>query len=59
MQVFAVSQLAGLIIAQIKSDNGGEYTSADLKAYLRKEGIKHNLVLPYYYKLNSVLERFN
>jgi transposase InsO family protein len=59
MQVLAVLQLVRLIIAQIKLDNGGEYTSADLKAYLRKEGIEHNLVPPYHYKLNGVLERFN
>jgi hypothetical protein len=59
MQVLAVSQLAGSIIAQIKSDNGGEYTSSDLKAYFRKEGIEHNLVPPYHHELNGVPERFN
>jgi transposase InsO family protein len=59
MQILAVLQLVRLIIAQIKLDNSSEYTSANLKAYLRKEGIKHNLVLPYHYKLNGVLERFN
>jgi hypothetical protein len=59
MQVLAVLQLVRLIIAQIKLDNGSEYTSNNLKAYFCKEGIKYNLVLPYYYKLNSVLERFN
>jgi hypothetical protein len=59
MQVIAVSQLAGSIIAQIKSDNGGEYTSSDLKAYFGKEGIEHNLVPPYHLELNGVPERFN
>jgi transposase InsO family protein len=59
MQVLAVLQLVGSIIAQIKLDNGGEYTSNNLKAHFRKEGIEHNLVLPYHYELNSVLERFN
>jgi transposase InsO family protein len=59
MQVLAVSQLAGSIIAQIKSDNGGEYTSSDLKAYFRKEGIEHNLVPPYHHEVNGVPERFN
>jgi hypothetical protein len=59
MQVLAVSQLAGSVMAQIKSDNGGEYTSSDLKAYFAKEGIKHNLVPPYHHELNGVPERFN
>jgi hypothetical protein len=59
MQILAVLQLVRLIIAQIKLDNSSEYTSANLKAYLRKEGIEHNLVPPYYHELNSVLERFN
>jgi transposase InsO family protein len=59
MQALAVLQLVRLIIAQIKLDNGSEYTSNNLKAYFRKEGIEHNLVPPYHYKLNSVLERFN
>jgi transposase InsO family protein len=59
MQVLAVLQLVRLIIAQIKLDNSSEYTSNNLKAYFRKEGIEHNLVPPYHYKLNSVLERFN
>jgi transposase InsO family protein len=59
MQVLAVSQLVGSIIAQIKLDNGSEYTSNDLKAHFRKEGIEHNLVPPYHHELNGVLERFN
>jgi transposase InsO family protein len=59
MQILAVLQLVRLIIAQIKLDNSSEYTSTNLKAYLRKEGIEHNLVPPYHYELNSVLERFN
>jgi len=29
----------------LRSDNGGEYTSTDFKAYLAGEGIKHQLCI--------------
>ena len=43
----------------LRSDNGGEYTSRQFEAYLAKEGIKHQLVVPYTPRQNGVSERRN
>jgi transposase InsO family protein len=43
----------------LRSDNGGEYTSRQFEAYLAKEGIKHQLTVPYTTQQNGVSERRN
>jgi len=43
----------------LRSDNGGEYTSRQFEAYLAKEGIKHQLTVPYTPQQNGVSERRN
>jgi hypothetical protein len=43
----------------LRSDNGGEYTSRQFEAYLAKEGIKHQLTIPYTPQQNGVSERRN
>jgi transposase InsO family protein len=43
----------------LRSNNGGEYTSRQFKACLVKEGIKHQLTVPYTPQQNGVSERRN
>ena len=43
----------------LRTDNGGEYISTDFKAYLRTEGVRHELTVPKTPKLNGVAERMN
>jgi transposase InsO family protein len=43
----------------LRSDNGGEFTSHKLDELLEKEGIKHQLTIPYTPQQNGVCERRN
>ena len=43
----------------LRSDNGGEYTSMEFKAYLTGKGIEHQLSIPRRPKKNEVAERMN
>ena len=43
----------------LHTDNGGEYTSAEFEAYLRKEGVRHELTVPKTLEQNGVAERMN
>ena len=43
----------------LRTDNGGEYTSADFKKYLKKEGVRHELTVPKTPEQNGVAERMN
>ena len=43
----------------LRSDNGGEFTSHKFEEYLVKEGIKHQLTVPYTSQQNGVSERRN
>ena len=36
----------GVKLKSLRTDNGGEYTSTEFKAYLRQEGIRHELSVP-------------
>jgi len=49
----------GLKLKCLRSDNGGEFTSWKMKDYLSKEGIKHELTVPYSPEQNGVAERLN
>jgi len=42
-----------------EADNGGEYTSTEFEAYLRKRGIRHEVTSPYTPQQNGVVERLN
>ncbi|KAK5666830.1 hypothetical protein QVD99_8733 [Batrachochytrium dendrobatidis] len=46
-------------IRNIRSDNGGEFTSNEFKAYLASKGIGHQLTAPYNPQQNGVAERKN
>ena len=43
----------------LRTDNGGEYMSADFKKYLKKEGVRHELTVPKTPKQNGATERMN
>jgi len=43
----------------LRSDNRGEYTSIEFKAYLVGEGIEHQLSIPRRPEQNGVAERMN
>jgi len=49
----------GQKVKVLRSDNGGEYTPTDFKAYLAGEGIKHQLCISGQLKQNKVTERMN
>jgi len=55
----AVELETGNKLKILRSDNGGEYTSRQFEAYLAKEGIKHQLIVPYTPQQNGVSERRN
>ena len=46
-------------IATLRTDGGGEYTSATFTAYLRQEGIQRQLTPPHTPEHNGVAERLN
>ena len=43
----------------LRTDNGGEFTSAEFKNCLKKEGIKHELTIPKCPEQNGVAERLS
>ena len=54
-----VTNQTGQKIKAFRSDNGGEYTSADFKMYLKGKGIRHELTTPYTPQQNGLAERLN
>ena len=54
-----VEKSTGRKLKALHTDNGGEYTSAELEAYLRKEGVRHELTAPKTPEQNGVAERMN
>jgi hypothetical protein len=54
-----VENISGRKIKILRSDNGGEYTSNELKDCCREERIKRELTTPYNPKQNGVAERKN
>ena len=43
----------------LRTDNGGEYTSAEFESYLKREGIRHERTIPKTPEENGVAERKN
>ncbi|CAI7784184.1 unnamed protein product [Closterium sp. NIES-54] len=50
---------SGHKVKVIRTDNGGEFISADFEAVLKKKGIQHQLTVPYNPQQNGVAEHFN
>ena len=43
----------------LRTDNGGEYVSAEFEKYLKTEGVRHQLTVPKTPEQNGVAERMN
>ena len=54
-----VEKSSGHQVKTLRSDNGGEYLSDEFQAYLKKEGIEHELTVPRTPEQNGVAERMN
>jgi len=54
-----VEKLSGHKLKTLRSDNGGEYTSAKLTSYLKQEGVRHEFRVPKTPQQNCVAERMN
>ncbi|GMF70869.1 unnamed protein product [Phytophthora fragariaefolia] len=55
----AMENATGKTIKRLRSDNGGEYTDKLFKAYLNRNGIKHEKTVPYTPQQNGLAERMN
>ena len=53
------ANITGKRVKILRSDNGGEYTSKEFESYLKKNGIVHQLSVPYNPAQNGVTERMN
>ena len=54
-----VENLYGCKIKNLRTDNGGEYTSNEFTTYLKQEGIRYELTVPKTPQQNGVAERMN
>ena len=54
-----VENSSGQKLKTLRTDNGGEYTSKGFTAYLKKEGVRHELTVPKTPQQNGVAERMN
>lgn len=56
---YAETHHFGYRVCNVRSDNGGEFTSAALEEFFRNKGIVHQLTVPYTPQQNGVAERMN
>lgn len=54
-----VEKSSGHKLKTLRTDNGGEYTSAEFENFLSKEGIQHERTIPKNPEQNGVAERIN
>ncbi len=54
-----VEKSSGRKLKAIRTDNGGEFTSAKFEAYLKREGVRHELTVLKNPEQNGVAERMN
>lgn len=54
-----VTNETGLKIKTLRTDGGGEYTSAKFENFLKQKGIVHEITAPYSPQQNGVAERMN
>ena len=54
-----VENVSGKRLKVLRTDNGGEYTSREFEAYLKKAGIRHEKTIPRNPEQNGVAERMN
>lgn len=49
----------GLVVDTLRTDNGGEYVSNELKSWMQHMGIRHEKSAPYTPQQSGVAERYN
>ena len=54
-----VENMTGKKVKRVRSDNGGEYTSRQMREYCEEKGIEQDFVPPYEQHMNGVAERAN
>lgn len=54
-----VETYSGRKLKVLRTDNGGEYTSKEFDAFLKTEGVRHELTVPKTPEQNGVAERMN
>ncbi|CAI7882050.1 unnamed protein product [Closterium sp. NIES-53] len=47
------------LVKAIRTDRGGEFLSKEISLWLKKNGIKHSLTMPYSPAMNGIAERAN
>ncbi|CAI5956467.1 unnamed protein product [Closterium sp. NIES-65] len=47
------------LVKSIRTDRGGEFVSKELGLWLKKNGIRHSLTMPYSSAMNGIAERAN
>ncbi|CAI7732438.1 unnamed protein product [Closterium sp. NIES-53] len=47
------------LVKAIRTDRGGEFLSKDFSLWLKKNGIRHSLTMPYSPAMNGITERVN
>ncbi|CAI5481539.1 unnamed protein product [Closterium sp. Yama58-4] len=47
------------LVKSIRTDRGGEFLSKDFSLWLKKNGIRHSLTMPYSPAMNGIAERAN
>ncbi|CAI7880246.1 unnamed protein product [Closterium sp. NIES-53] len=47
------------LVKAIRTDRGGEFLSKDFSMWLKKNGIRHSLTMPYSSAMNGIAERAN
>ncbi|CAI7878837.1 unnamed protein product, partial [Closterium sp. NIES-54] len=47
------------LVKAIRTDRGGEFLSKDFSLWLKKNGIRHSLTMPYSPAMNGIAERAN
>ncbi len=55
----AVTNESGERVIKLRTDNGGEYMSAEFEEYLRSKGIQHELTVAYTPQQNGIDKRMN
>jgi transposase InsO family protein len=57
--VAVMERQSGHKLTTLRTDNGGEYMSAGLQEFMRMQGIRHELTVPYSPQQNGAAERMN
>ncbi|CAI7839426.1 unnamed protein product [Closterium sp. NIES-54] len=54
-----VEQQQNWLVKAIRTDRGGEFLSKEFSLWLKRNGIRHSLTMPYSPSMNDIIERAN